>query len=303
MPVLTNDLVVINDLSACKPIVTPVLNQSAPTDLPEQANQLPAAPRVMPAIAYTDQPPFPMSHARILYNTVTAGASVVATAGDNPAFALTPNTWERWEFSGTQSLTITLASSQSIDALGIGSVVAIGSPVLIEYSATLAGSFLPFTASQTNSQSAMLFLRSAPVTVRRIRITVTGAVPGYIGVIYAGIALQMQHPIYSGVNPLVLNRVTDYFNSRTESGQWIGRSIRRRGLESTLSFSRLTAPWYRQYFDLFVQAARVGPFFFAWRPNEYPADVAYCWTDSDIQVSNSGTLNHMAVSFSVKAHS
>ena len=326
---------VVTKRGACRPIPKNGLPYSAPNDVdsvdsgvvdaPNDVNSLVAksinapneidsvndadvaAPNVISTVAQSFSPPFPLKNPRILYETVTSGASVSATDGSNPNYSVTPNTWERWIFDGTQSITITFASGQLIDSVGVGAAQLTGKSVLVEYSETDTSAFIEMQ-TQTGKNGSMLFLTDGYTgyqgyTARRVRITCTGAGTGSIGVIYAGVALQLSQAIYGGVSPIPLSRVTQYSNSRTESGEWIGRSIKSQGYTGQLKFDKLFADWYREYFDPFVVAAIEKPFFFSWRPDEYPEDAVYCWTTGDIKPSNNGGGGtRVSVSFSVEAH-
>ena len=85
-----------------------------------------------------------------------------------------------------------------------------------------------------------------------------------------------------------------------EGGQWLGRSIIRKGVTTSYQWRHLKAAWYRQYFDPFVKSARTTPFFIAWRPETYPNEVAYAWAKSDIRPSNMGIRDFMEVTLSVE---
>lgn len=265
------------------------------------------APNVLTAIPQSFNPPFPLNHPRILYETVTASASVAATDGTNPNYALTPNTWERWIFDGTQSITIEFNEDKLIDSVGLAAAQLSDFIVTVEYSETVGGSWIEMQ-TQAGKNGAMLFLTDGYTgfegyTARRIRITASGVGAGAIGVIYAGVALQIQQSIYGGVSPIPLSRVTQYQNRRTESGEWIGRTIKSQGLTGQIKFDKLFDDWYRIYFNPFVVSAIRKPFFFSWRPDQYPDEAAYCWTSGDIKPSNNGAgSNRISVSFNVEAH-
>ncbi len=306
-----NDFYSVDAEKAAKPNDVDVISSSsvnAPNNVSAKSSNEIDTPNVITQNAYSYTPPFPLKNPRILYETVTSGASIAATSGTNAAYALTPNTWERWIFDGTQSITITFASGQLIDSVGIGAAQLTGKNVLVEYSETDTSEFIEMQ-TQEGKDGAMLFLTDGydgyeGYLARRIRITATGSGAGSIGVIYAGVALQVQQSIYGSVSPMTLSRTTQYENSRTESGEWIGRSIKSKGLTGSLKFDKLFEDWYRQYFDPFVSAIRYKPFFFAWRPDKFPDEVAYCWTTGDIKPSNAGGGGtRMSVSFSVEGHS
>jgi hypothetical protein len=228
---------------------------------------------------------------------------------------LSPNTFDRWQgvinTGSSAVITFTFAADTGIDTMAIGAhnlgTLVSGATLRCEYATTVGGAWIELAPLQTRSggdNAPVMFIRATPVTVRQIRFRVTsGAGPYFVGVIYAGLKLQMPHPIYGGHTPLQFSATTDYFNNRSESGEWIGRQIRRRGFETEFSFDRLQPAWYRAFFQPFVESAKEDPFFIAWRPVTYPAEVGYCWTEADISPSPAGGGRaDYSVSFTVKAH-
>lgn len=247
-------------------------------------------------------PPFPLNHARILYDNALLGSSVSAS-GTTPQLTLVPNTADRWSFTTTSTITYTLLSTQSIDTVCIGShnLKTAGYSVQIQYSSSTSGSFTSFGSVVTPSGENLALMQhiSSAVAVRRLRIVVTGSGSAYIGSIYAGIALQMQRPFFSGHTPLPFGAVTDYYNPRTEAGNYIGREIRRRQYETSAPFKNLTDSWVRTYLAPFIISARSLPFYFAWNLLEHPTDVGFAMVGGDIQPSYQGNRDLMSVSFDV----
>lgn len=251
------------------------------------------------SIADNESPPFPLNHARILYASVLAGSTVTASAGAGAANVLNAATYSRWSFTDAQSLTITLPAAQMVDAVGLGAHSFANATAVVEYSTGDADAWQLFAASQSGA-AAMLFLRSGAVSVKRLRVIVTAGGPQVLGVVFAGIALQMQRPIYKGHAPATMSRVTEYQSNESEGGQWLGRNVIRQGLKVDLSWARLSASWVRQYFDPFAKAAVVSPFFVAWNPQEFPREVAYAWTTGDISPSNTGPRDLMSASLTAQ---
>jgi hypothetical protein len=136
------------------------------------------------------------------------------------------------------------------------------------------------------------------ITARYWRIRVRNAI-AKIAVVYVGAALAMQRKIYQGHTPITLSRITETTQNTSETGQYLGRSIIRKGLKTSCEYQHLTADWYRANFDPFVEAAREAPFFYAWRPIQYPDELGFVWTNGDIRPTNTGPRNFMSVSFSV----
>lgn len=123
-----------------------------------------------------------------------------------------------------------------------------------------------------------------------------------LGVTYIGKALAMQRMIYGGHTPGTLADETDFNTNKSEAGQWLGRSVVRRGYGNTFDFQNLTASWYRQNFDPFTESAKYKPFFVAWRPLNYANENLYAWTEGDIVPSNQGVNDFLSVSMSVKGY-
>lgn len=285
---------------AGRPIPRPAEGVTAPT---AQANQpqpnTAAANDRGAAVVDPEGPPFALNHARILYASALVGASVTATGGTGAANVLNPATYARWAFTGSQAITMTLPTAQQIDAVGLGGHSFANASALVEYSTSDAGAWVEFAPAQSGT-AAMLFLSAAAVSVKRLRVTVTATGAHVLGVIYAGIALQMQRPIYKSHAPATMNRITEYQANESEAGQWLGRNIIRQGLKVDLNWSNLSAAWVRQYFDPFAVAARNTPFFIAWNPQEFPREVAYAWTTQDTAPTNTGPRDLMSVSLSAK---
>ena len=113
----------------------------------------------------------------------------------------------------------------------------------------------------------------------------------------------MTRTIFGGHSPITLSAKTEYRNSVSETGQWLGRSIARQGTETEYSFTLVDDLWYRENFQPFVESAKTNPFFIAWRPDLYPDEVAYVWTTEDIKPQNrGGSTRLMNFAFSVEGH-
>lgn len=250
----------------------------------------------------------PLTHTRIGYQTYTRGATPAQVQASSTAVGavadapLRPDTVEYWE---PQSLPATwrfdMGELRDVDYLGIAGHT-IGSArcsVRVETSAdgeswqALAGDLLPA------DNSALMFLdESRPA--RYVQMTLEGEQPPRVAVVYVGVALAMPRPIYGGHTPITLSRETVLHHSLSRGGQFLGQGYRRLGLTGSIAFRHLPASWYRAQFDPFVRAARRYPYFVAWRPATFPAEVAYVWTDRDIAPSNMGIRDLMDVSWNMK---
>lgn len=243
--------------------------------------------------------PQPLTHARILYDNKLIGSTV---SQPDAAVTLIPNTWERMLALDGVPITYLLPVALPLDSAGIAAHDLAGKNLKVEYSETEFGSFTTVHDSIIETDAAIFLLREDALTVARARFTVTGG-DAEIGVVYAGLSLQMPRPIYGGHRPINLSAKTKYDNNTSDDGNFLGRNIVSQGLETGYSWKYLDDIWIREYFTPFRIAAQRVPFFISWRPADYPAEAAFGWTDADIAPENMGGGNKlMAVSFSLKAY-
>lgn len=248
-------------------------------------------------------PPFPLTHACIGYRTICTADNVVASsqaAGCPAEDAVNVFTNEYWK-PDVMPATWTVDAGTAVDADYIGiaahTLGSSGTTVTIESSTDGEAWIERFNFQPADNTPIMLVFDKA--AVRYWRLSVAGATAPRIGVIYIGEMLQMQRPIYGGHTPLTLSRNTTIYNQFTEAGQFTARSITRQGVSTSYAWKNLEAAWVRQYLDPFIKAARTTPFFIAWRPQDFPDEVGYVWTVSDVKPSNSGTRDLMDVSMDV----
>jgi len=253
----------------------------------------------MPIIAKQEPADNP-SGALILYQNLLTSNPFV-----NGAKALTPNTFERWVQIATFTTTFQTGVPVEMDTICIAahniasenaSVTVSTRPVEGSGSFTDRGSVAP-----TDNRALMFSFDKT--TVSEVRVTVTDSINGEIGVVYAGIALQMPRNIYGGHSPITLSQKTEYRAVQSESGQILGKDIIRKGLETTFNWQLLDDQFYRDEFQTFVQSARRLPFFIKPRPDFYSDEVAYGEVNQDIQPVNMGGGHRlMSVGFTMTGH-
>jgi hypothetical protein len=257
----------------------------------------PAAPR---SLTSKTQSLESLRNARIGFNnlltaTTTSGAEVM----------LLPNTYERYlPGAGAVTIKFQMSVSASIDFVGIAAHNAFSESVdiTVAYATSVGGSLTTIdTISFVDDGAYMLLFNT--VTAREIAITFTGTAALELGVVSAGLSLQMQRSIYGGHSPIDLSANTEYQSVTSDTGQFLGRSITRKGVESNYSWQFLDPDWIRSDFLSFMESAKTKPFFLKWKPSEYDKAV-YGYADQDIKPQNMGGGHGlMSVSFTVKGHS
>jgi hypothetical protein len=241
-----------------------------------------------------------LNHARIGYQNLAFGLTPTASsaATGHPAISATyPTTFEFWQPTALPATwAVDLGSAKAVDYLGmVGDME--GCTVALQSSTDNS----TWTTQETRAgltDRINLFLIT-PVTARYWRLSITVVIPR-LAVVYIGQALAMQRKIYQGHTPLTLSRETELSNNMSEGGQYLGRSIIRKGASTSAEWQHLKAAWYRANFDPFVKSAREYPFFIGWRPQQYPAELGFVWTGGDIAPDNSGPRDFMSLGMSFR---
>ena len=259
------------------------------------------------AITPITEPTTSLQNARIGYeNLLTATTTTAARK------MLIPNTYERYPVqAGSTSVKFQLSTPSEINFLGfaahnLGSFQG-GVPIEAKYATVIGGALTSFyTTTFVNNGALMVLLDGLEgILVAEIELSfITASFGAKIGVFYAGNALEMQRSIYGGHSPADLSAKTKYQSTMSDGGQFIGRTVTRKGSATSFSWRHLTPDWYRESFQPFVESAVTIPFFITWKPSDYPLATSFGYTDGDIKPSNMGGGNAlMSVSFNFTGHS
>lgn len=245
----------------------------------------------------------PLNHARILWNPLTG---TVTGGGTNPAFAANDYTSQRWLLSpGSQNWTLQTAADATVDSVFIAAHNLTGKTVTISTAATAGGSHTTratFAVDDASTIAAFFNDAGAAYTIREVRVNVNDGTDVAIGIIRAGVSLQMPIPIYGGHRPLNLNRVTEAQQQFSETGQWLGRIIKRRAVTTSYDWEYLDAAWYDANFEPFAQTLPLRPFCIAGNPLRITSDVGFVFTDRDPEPSNMGINAYRQVSLPVTGY-
>lgn len=269
----------------------------------------------------------PLRFPRIGYDNVVTEQNVIGSsslAGFPAESVGNALTYELWKPSTLPaSLDIDAGEPVTADYVAFGAHNLSGCLVTLSYS-TDGSTYAPAIEGVVirNKAGMMLF---EPVTARYWRLDILGwaasptldldfqsqayaagdytdADDTYLGVLYLGRALQMQRGIYQGHTPGEFARSDEIRPNVSEGGQWLGRTVIRKGYDTTYSFSNLKADWVRSTLAPFLDAAVTDPFFIAWRPETKADEVLMGWTQGPIVPTNSGPRDLMSVDFTVSAH-
>ena len=256
----------------------------------------------------------PLTHPRIGYENLLRGddCTISTSSADidhEGESVITGLTWDYWKPTATPAIiAFTFDEAKDVDYCGIAAhtLDTTGCAIELQYldsSSPAAWVSLGIVQPQpTNGNGVIMFLfDEVSSNIWRLIITGGTAEP-VLGVVYLGKTLEVERRLYGGHTPITLSKKTTIKPNKSEGGQWLGRSIVREGAGTDIALKNLTAAWVRQYFQPFMEAARSYPFFWAWRPGDYPDEIGYVWTNQDITPSNQGQADLMQVSFSVDGY-
>ena len=72
----------------------------------------------------------------------------------------------------------------------------------------------------------------------------------------------------------------------SDEATFLGRIVLGELNETQLSLQNITAAFFRSDMDPWLKNSVQYPFFFAWRPSSYPAEVGFCWLTANSQMTN-----------------
>ena len=247
----------------------------------------------------------PLDHPRIMYDDIVNAATLTPSTEETGFEAVNIADYLTWDFWKPTALPATLeieslaAADVDYALIAAHNLGTVGASISIDYWDGAAWVEIVSEVSPGND-SVLAFLFTS-VTSNKFRLNVSGgATMPSVGVFMLGTALAVERKLYKQHTPITLGRRTLIRPQSSEAGQWLGRSIQRDGVATTITFNNLTSAWVRASLDPFIVAARTRAFGWAWRPADYPAEVAYCQAVGDINPVNSGPRDFMSVSFKVE---
>lgn len=243
--------------------------------------------------------------AQIGYNSVAISATADSEAtGFDASSVLNSMTYEKWKPQvDIANLTIALTESGTTSvnyvAIGAHTMGTNGSGYTIQYSID-GVNFTTLVAKQSPTNDRARMDTFTALSISHIRIVLTDAIAS-IGSVYVGTYLEMSTEFMDDHDLGVYARKTEYKNNVSMSGQWLGRSIERQGLDTSFNWRYVTQTFYDASVEPFVQSAITNPFFIKWRPSDSPTEVLYCWLTQDVKPTISKVNNYTSFTLNVEA--
>ena len=223
----------------------------------------------------------------------TGNTSATSEEALNPISNLfIPATAFYWQATSTATQTITITNPGVIDFIGIArhNLNQAGLTITVKYNGSTV---VPATTPDEAQTILFLTNEAEPATVT-IEIAGATTVPR-VAVLYVGKAIRFERNIYVGHTPITYARDRQAYNGVSESGEYLGEVILNETRSNTVSLKNLTPDWYRQTLDPFLAQQPRKPAFFAWRPEDYPAEIGYVWVTGNPRPVNQRSNGMMSI--------
>lgn len=221
------------------------------------------------------------------------GAAVAASLADVGFPASNATSWlvtgGGWRATTSSAITLalTLPASESLNSYGIykHNLGTLGATIKLQHSSDGAA-WTDLTGSEkiVADNKAIFFVgTSQSAKFWRLHITNTANVQTIIGQAFIGAALALTSGPETGFTPPNLALNNDYITSRADGGDFLGRSLIRKGSKTSFSNSLVHRDWVRTNWQTVMEAIEKTPFYYAWDSTNYPAEVAFCYIERNIQ--------------------
>lgn len=249
-------------------------------------------------------PSLPANNPKVGYHNLVTVGNLTATSSqsDYPiSNASNPSTREIWKSNSLSVQYVTVTVTAEADYVGIARHNLASAGVSVMLQSTDDGSVWDDVAEfiPADDDPFIILFDKEVKEGYRLKLTPDEEYPT-IGVIYLGEILTLQRRIYIGHTPITYGRVSTVSNGRSETGEYLGRITRNTYREATIQQQNVDPDFYRESMEPWIESAISEPFFFAWRPEDYPDEVGYVWATGDAQMSNQRGNGMIQFSLSVQ---
>jgi len=226
-----------------------------------------------------------------------AGAVVSASAADVGFPETNATSWlitgGGWQATANPeiNLVVTLLASENVNGYAIfkhnmGTLG--GITVKLQHSSDgIAFTDFAGSAKVPGDDKAIFFIGDTPVSALYWRLNFTGLVAGdtlIIGQTFISNSLRLFSPPEAGFTPPELALNNQFISSRADGGDFLGRTLIRRGSKMSFNNSIVSKAWIRDNWQTVMRAIEKTPFYYAWDSLNFPTEVAYCYVDKKIAI-------------------
>ena len=107
----------------------------------------------------------------------------------------------------------------------------------------------------------------------------------FISVFALGNIMDLERSAFLNVTPPGLNPSDEYNRNRSEAGQTMGLTLKRKGIQNEISFDNVSLEWIKDEWKPFTDHMRKKACFWAWDQDDNPLDVAFVERDGNPQAN------------------
>ncbi len=153
-------------------------------------------------------------------------------------------------------------------------------------------------SEQTPGGDQTLFFVAAQSSAARFwRLLIEGHISGTLRIaqIFIGPCFQVHQPPGLGWSWPNIALNDDFITSRADGGDFLGRSLIRRGSKTSFQMTPVVESFVRDTWLPFMQAAEEHPFYYSWDTSSFPLEVAYCYVEGRIAIPKHVSNKHLSV--------
>jgi len=188
---------------------------------------------------------------------------------------------------GNTTLEVTLLLADNANSYGIykHNLNDVGATVKLQWSSDGAA-WNDITGSEkTPGNNDVIFFVGTSVSAKFWRLLFTGLTGGEtlkIGNAFIGESLLLFNPPAPGWSPPLLAKNDDFISSRSDGGEFLGRSLIRKGNRTGFQMRNISDVWVRANWEPLLLEIQEHPFYHAWDTANFPEEVAYCYTEGKL---------------------
>lgn len=200
---------------------------------------------------------------------------------------------------GAEEVNAKVATSEEIDYVAIArhNFGSANIPITISASTDDGDNYTDVVEETLLPDDAPAILRFNPQAATDIKIYCgAGNDPAQMAVLYIGKLIILPRRLYVGHTPITYGRSQTILNGKSENGEFLGRVILAEQLQTSVNLKNFSPLWYRETMDPFIVASKSAPFFFAWRPQDYPLETGFAWMTNNPRPVNQRNNGMMEIS-------
>lgn len=218
---------------------------------------------------------------------------------ENASSWLTYSGGWRSSVAGTQNLSVSFDSVEAANSYGLfkHNLGDIGGTVKLQESDDgitfndIAGS----ETSPTTNRTIYFVFDSEVHLFWRLVFTIPTGETLIVGQAFVGPSLNVFGGPETGFTPPNLAFNDDFINSRADGGDFLGRSLIRKGAKTGFNVSAVPAQWVRDSWEPFLIVAQLQPFYFSWNVVDFASETAFCYTETNVAKPTYQSAAHMTI--------